>query len=44
MAMRGAGKRLKRASRGFAKNFTWMLAVFGALVAILVFGGGLPLL
>jgi hypothetical protein len=42
--MGGAGNRLKQASREFAKNLTWMLVVFGALVAILVFGGGLPAL
>jgi hypothetical protein len=44
MAMRGAGHLLKRASREFVRNMVWMLAVFGALAAILVFAINLPLL
>jgi hypothetical protein len=44
MAMYGTGHRLKRAGREFAKNLAWMLGVFAALGAILVFATALPLL
>jgi hypothetical protein len=41
--MRGAGYLLKRAGREFVRNILWLLAVFGALGAILVFATQLPL-
>jgi hypothetical protein len=44
MAMHGAGHLLKRAGREFVRNLIWMLVVFGALGAILVFATQLPLL
>ena len=39
-----AANLLKRAGREFVKNLAWMLAVLGALGAILVFATQLPLL
>jgi hypothetical protein len=44
MAVRGAGHLLKRAGREFVRNLMWMLAVFGAMGAVLVFATQLPLL
>jgi hypothetical protein len=43
MAMRGALRSPKRVGREFVRNLTWMLVVFGALGAILVFATDLPL-
>jgi uncharacterized membrane protein YgcG len=42
--MRGAGLLLKQAGRKFVRNLLWMLALSGALGAILVFATHLPLL
>ncbi len=42
--MRRAGNRLKRAGREFVKNLAWLLGVFRALGAVLVFATQLPLL
>jgi hypothetical protein len=43
MAMRKNVPLLKRAGSEFVRNLAWMLGVFGALAAILVFATNLPL-